>query len=150
MNSIVRLFFVAACLCVMCQRWSIADTQAEAMQAIAASMRAQWQKPDLLLELPVIVVQEDVAIADWILGEKGGRALLRKQHEIWQTLMCGGSELKFAHRLQQAGVNPSVAETLAQRLRALEASLDAAQRQRIDSFQGVMDFMQVKEHPHAH
>ena len=150
MNSIVSLFFVAACLCVMCQRWSVADTQAEAMQAIEASMRAQWQKPDLLLELPVIVVQEDVAIADWILGEKGGRALLRQQQGAWHTMMCGGSELKSARRLQHAGVNPAVAESLAQQLREREASLDGAQKQRIDSFQGVMDFTQSGEHPHAH
>lgn len=118
-----------------------------AEQAVASTLRAQWEKPDLALELPVIVVQADVAIADWILGEKGGRALLRQQYGKWQTLMCGGAELNQPHRLQQAGLSSMLAHSLADHLRLREQQLTPSQKQRIESFQGVMDF--THEHTHS-
>lgn len=138
---------LGALLCAGCLSLPVqAETLAEAEQAVAAAMRAQWDTPAQPLQIPLIVVQEDVAIADWLLGDNAGRALLRKQQGSWHTLLCGGSALLFAHRVQRAGVPPSTAEALVQQLRQREQALPLADKQRIDNFQGVMDFTHQPHH----
>lgn len=140
-------------ICVLCG-WlaatAMAETEDEAVAAVASSMRAQWEKPGQPLVLPVIIVQDDVAIADWLLGKKGGRALLRLVHGQWHTVLCGGTELHHAQRLQQAGVSRAVAASLVAQLQVHEKRLTASQKQGIDGFQGVMDFSQTHGHKHEH
>lgn len=130
-----------------------AATLADHKAAIAAGMHKQWDQPDQKLEILIIVNEKEMAIVDWILGDKGGRALLRYEAEQdqWQTLMCGGGALIETRRLQQAGVSLPTAKALTQTLRVQEQSLPPDQKVLIDSFQGVIKFTQEKDQkPHAH
>lgn len=109
-------------------------------EAVARDMHAKWPTNRPPLQLLIIVVQEDAAIADWLSGSKGGRTLLRKRKGEWHAVLYGGGELVFAYRLQRAGVNTGVAETLSQMLRGNEQTLTPAQKEKIDQFQGLIDF----------
>ncbi len=120
---------------------------AEEVQSVAAEMHETWDKPDQPLALPVIVIHHGMAIADWIQGGKGGRALLKyhAEHKHWHTLLCGGAELTSATRLQEAGMSSTDASTLAAKLEQGEQQgLTAEQRLRIESFQGVVKFSKGK------
>ena len=81
-----------------------------------------------------IVVERDIAIADWIQGEKGGRALLKKSKDKWEITACGGGGFKHPEALIQAGVQQSVANRLTTKLADAEKKLSAKQIQMFDSF----------------
>jgi hypothetical protein len=120
---------------------------ADDAQSVATEMHETWDKPDQVLALPVIVIHQGMAIADWVQGDKGGRALLKYHpvHRHWHTLLCGGAELTSATRLQEAGMSGSDARALAAKLaQGEQQGLTAEQRQRIDSFQGVVKFSKGK------
>lgn len=117
----------------------ITETELEAEQLIATQLRTQWAKTDKPMDFPIIIVQEETAIADWLLGNKGGRILLRKEHGQWRTVLYGGSELRFSHRLQRAGINAATSESLSQMLITREKALTPVQKQNMDNFQGIMD-----------
>lgn len=138
--------------------WS--ETIAPAAQAIEQTLRAQWHTPEQPLQLPVIVVQGEVAMVDWLLAEKGGRALLKLKPDGWQTLLCGGTELTNPQRLQQAGLTSERAHALLAALHRKEQTLSADAKARISRFKGLTDFTQPHsvhspatehtQHEHAH
>ena len=84
-----------------------------------------------------VVVQGDYAIASWRQGEKGGRALLKRQSGQtgqWEILLCAGSGLRQEAGLIAAGIAPALAKQLAAQLKQAEQSLPAEQIARFDSF----------------
>lgn len=115
-------------------------------QSVAKEMHETWDKPNKPLVLPVIVIQRGMAIADWIQGDKGGRALLKyhPEHQHWHTLLCGGAELTASRYLQEAGMSAADAQSLALLLQQQELALPDNQRQQIDSFSGVVKFSKGK------
>jgi hypothetical protein len=119
---------------------------AEDVQSVATEMHETWDKPNLPLALPVIVIHQGMAIADWIQGDKGGRALLKYHpaHQHWHTLLCGGAELTAPRQLEAAGMSTADAQALAALLQSHEQDLTDDQRQRIDSFKGVVKFSKGK------
>lgn len=123
---------------------SIADVAQHT--AIESSIRAQWEKPDHPIQVPVIVVSGNYAIADWIQQPKGGRALLKQQHGHWQTLMCGDANLKQPRHLVAAGVPEQDAEKLTLALTQAEASLTLDEQTTINSFVGMLDLLKAPHH----
>lgn len=122
------------------------STAAADEQSVAKEMHETWDKPDQPMMLPVIVIHHGMAIADWIQGDKGGRALLKyhPEHQDWHTLLCGGAELTASRHLQEAGMSAADAQSLALLLQQQELALPENQRQQIDSFSGVVKFSKGK------
>lgn len=106
--------------------------------AIRAQMQAAWDRPEQPLQTGPIVVEGDVAVAGWIQGARGGRALLRREATGWVTVLCAGDLLRSAAGLAEAGVPSAAADALAAALIAAEAGLVPERRARMDAFQGVV------------
>jgi hypothetical protein len=123
---------------------SIADVAQHT--AIESSIKAQWEKPDHPIQVPVIVVSGNYAIADWIQQPKGGRALLKQQHGHWQTLMCGDANLKQPRHLVAAGVPEADVDKLTLALTQAEASLTLDEQTTINSFVGMVDLLKAPHH----
>lgn len=124
--------------------------------AIALPLHAQTNKPQIdqivqviahtydqannKVQTAPVVVQGEYAIASWRQGEKGGRALLKRQAgqagqpSKWEILLCAGSGLRQEAGLIAAGIAPALAKQLAAQLKQAEQSLPAEQIARFDSF----------------
>jgi hypothetical protein len=103
-------------------------------QQIATLLSSTFDNPTAKVKTSPIVVEGDIAIADWIQGEKGGRALLKKSKDKWEITACGGGGFKHPEALIQAGVQQSVANRLTTKLADAEKKLSAKQIQMFDSF----------------
>lgn len=115
--------------------------------AITEVIKHQWDKPNLPVLVPVVVVSHDFAIADWIQKPRGGRALLRLNAGHWQTLMCGDINLMQQKTLIEAGVLAEDAEKLIASLTQAESQLSIDEQTTINSFKGVIDLL---KEPHYH
>lgn len=127
---------------------SNADPSAEAL--ITLTIKKQWETAHILLEVPAIAVGTNYALADWVQGERGGRALLRLSEGKWKTLMCGSVQLKSALSLERAGVPKAEATQISENLSVKEANLSSAQLALIDSFQGIVDVLTDSVDHHEH
>jgi hypothetical protein len=125
-----------------------ADSSAE--ELIALTIKNQWETPHHLVEIPAIAVGKQYALADWMQGERGGRALLRLSEGKWQTLMCGSAQLKSSQSLERAGVPSAEAKQISENLAAKEANLSAAKLVLIESFEGIVDVLTDSAHQHEH
>ncbi len=147
MNFWMKLTLSLLALCVPMANLHAHSSAAEDVQSVAAEMHETWDKPNLVLDLPVIVMHAGMAIADWVQAEKGGRALLKYHpaHQHWHTLLCGGAELTAVKHLEAAGMSSADAQILSAKLQQAELeTLTSAQRQRIDSFSGLVKFSKGK------
>lgn len=102
--------------------------------AIRQLIARTYDKPDSKVVTDPIALAGDHAVADWLQGDMGGRALLRRTAGQWQIVLCSGDALKSAKVLQESGVPASQARQLAERLAALERGLPHAVIARFDSF----------------
>ncbi len=107
----------------------------------------QWNKKESPLTVAPIVVEGDHAIAGWMQGERGGRALLRRSHHGWEVYMCGGEDLTKSQVLTQAGVDAASATALAGKLKLAEQGLSLDTRKQLSIFEGVVP---VESNHHAH
>lgn len=110
-------------------------------------IRQQWQKPGVKLDIEPIVVEGNYAIAGWLQGERGGRALLRRVTHGWEVFMCGGDDLTKPYVLQQSGIETTAATLLAQKLIAAEQVMSPHARKQFSIFEGVVP---VNSEQHAH
>lgn len=117
--------------------------------AIETALKTQWDKPNHPIRVPVIVIYGDYAIADWIQEPRGGRALLKREHKVWQTLLCGDANMKQVHNLVSAGVPSEYAAHLAAMLTQEEKQLTETDKALINSFKGIVDLLKEPQH-HAH
>lgn len=99
---------------------------ADPMQDIRALIGQTYDRPDAKVEIDPVIVVQDYAVANWVQGAQGGRALLKQAHGAWQILLCAGDGLRHTDGLVQAGVPKATAERLAQSLQAAEGQLDPA------------------------
>jgi len=106
--------------------------------AIQKVMKATWDKPDAPLRVEPVVVASDYALAGWLQGNTGGRALLRREHGQWKVIVCGGDGLLKADALVQTGMSPSVARTLSRLATTAEAKLSPAARKQLSLFEGIV------------
>jgi hypothetical protein len=125
-----------------------AQPSASANTHIIHVLKSQFERPNKPLEVPVVVVSGDYAVADWLQGDKGGRALLRRNADGWRVQMCSGAQFKSSQVLRQAGVQADDANQISRALKKNEQSLTHEQLKKIDSFQGIMDVLSNPEHHH--
>ena len=117
--------------------------------AIEKAIKAQWDKPNNPIRVPVIVNHGDYAIADWIQEPRGGRALLRRDADNWQTIFCGDVLLSKKAHMINAGVPVSDAEYLEFGLAQAELNISAKDMVLVNSFIGIVDLLTEPNH-HAH
>ena len=102
--------------------------------AIRTAMMKTWDRPESRLQVDPVVTQGSYALAGWVQGERGGRALLRKSAHGWQVHVCGGDGLKDVSALKDAGLDAQTAQTLVTALDTAERGLPAAQVRRFSLF----------------
>lgn len=106
--------------------------------AIVHLMKGMFDTPENPLTVEPVVVLGDNAIAGWVQGDKGGRALLWRVDGQWQIRLCSGDGLKDPKLLESANISAADAATLLAELTAAEAVLDPAVLAKFSSFQGTM------------
>lgn len=117
---------------------------------ITQALRKQFDRPAAPLDVPVVVVSRDFAVADWLQDTRGGRALLRRDAKGWHTLMCSGAQFKSSQALRQAGVPDADAINISRELSQKEQSLTAEQLKIINGFEGIVDVLTNPEHHEHH
>lgn len=105
---------------------------------ITAVLKSTWDKPDAPLEVSPIVVSDDAAIAGWAQSGRGGRALLKKQHGQWQVLLCGGNNMMDESVLQEAGIAPLAARSLAAAVKQADEHIGPEKLKLFASFEGLV------------
>jgi hypothetical protein len=103
-----------------------AETEAAANsphRQIRTLVSTTYDQPGHKVETSPIVVANGYAIADWIQGDKGGRALLRRANGRWEIMACGGDGLKDVKTLGDAGIPRETATKLVLQLGRAEQSV---------------------------
>jgi len=108
-------------------------------QQIRTLLSITFDQPNHKVEASPIAVANDYAIADWIQGEKGGRALLRRTNGKWEIMACGGDALKDIKALNDAGISTATAKNIVAQLTKAEQSISADRVKRFGLF-GMTDF----------
>lgn len=116
--------------------------------AIRQLMRKTWERPDAPLAVDPVVVVGHYAIAGWIFGDLGGRALLRKHNGAWDVILCSGDHLRSAETARAAGVPDAVAEQLAVRLLEAEKHMAPEQLAKLSLFDGIVRMDGTSPAPH--
>lgn len=136
MAKISRRSLVTACLVL---GFSPAAAYADDDRyAIVHLMKGMFDTPESPLTVEPVVVLGDNAIAGWVQGDKGGRALLWRVNGQWQIRLCSGDGLKDPKLLENANISAVDAAALVAELTAAEAVLDPAVLAKFSSFQGTM------------
>jgi len=111
--------------------------------AVQANIRtlisSSYDQPGSKVEAAPIVTAGDYAIADWVQGKMGGRALLRKSGGKWEIVLCAGDGLKAPATLVQAGVPAPTAAALLAQLEAAEREVTVERRKRFGLFGAAID-----------
>ena len=108
-----------------------------------------YDKPNSKVVTNPISVKDNFAIADWIQGNRGGRALLKRTSNKWQIMACGGDGFKDINNLNAACIPNETAKSLLLELNRLEKSVDA-HRLHLFSIYGTKDDSKSMEHHHHH
>lgn len=103
---------------------------------IEHAMRSLFDKPGLPLKVAPVSVEGDYAVAGWIQSDRGGRALLKKQHGKWVIQLCGGDGLKQAENLIKAGMEPLSASRLSQKVATAENKMNRDRVRKFSMFEG--------------
>lgn len=125
------------------------DHATDDTSAIRRVLMAMFDRPEQRLIVEPITVEANIAVAGWAQGDKGGRALLRRQDDAWRIILCSGDALKEARALQQFGLTPEQAGRMADAVVAAEAKLDPALVERFSRFDGVVMMETDGSHPPA-
>lgn len=107
---------------------SVAQAQPAApdvAKPIRAVISKTYDQPGKPVKTDPVVVSGDHAVADWIQGNFGGRALLRREKDKWTIVLCAGDGLKQAQVLERAGVPQADARSIARKLADAEGRLPA-------------------------
>jgi hypothetical protein len=103
-------------------------------QAITQALHQSIDKPGAQLEVDPIVVRQSYAIAGWLQGEAGGRALLHRERGEWKIVAQAGEELRDAQFVKAAGVPQQEASALTNMLITAERSVPEARLARFDRY----------------
>lgn len=106
--------------------------------AIIHLMKSMFDTPETPLTVDPVVIVGDNAIAGWVQGGKGGRALLWRSGGEWQIRLCSGDGLKDPQLLEKANIPAADAKALITGLSAAEAALDPSVLAKFASFEGTM------------
>lgn len=115
--------------------------------AIAKIIKSTWETPEKRIDVSPVVQSHDYAVAGWVQGDRGGRALLKKADGRWSVLLCSGDGIRSAEGLSGAGLPANIANDLAGKLAREEARLPAGHVAKFSLFEaGVQDA--PAHHPH--
>jgi hypothetical protein len=145
-NSLVS--FIGAVALMIFSTLAAADPKTDA-QAIEYSMKAQFDKPNAPLKVFPITVNGVYAVAGWMQGNKGGRALLKNEHGKWSIQVCSGDGLTKASTLEMTGMDKNAANKLAKAVAIAEKDLPPATLKLFASFEGMVN-VQEGNHGHGH
>lgn len=106
----------------------------EGVNEISVLMHKSFDKPNKPLMIEAVAIQDGYAIADWLQGDMGGRALLAKEEKKWKILVCGGSGLMQIPNLVSAQLSEKTAVSLRSQLVAQEKNIPKNKLELINSF----------------
>ena len=133
-----RRFAALISLCASALLLLPANTAAAGKGSDAAEIRtlisATYDQPNARVQTDPVIVVGNHAIADWIQGKRGGRALLLRAQGKWEVVLCAGDGLRHAEAMVQAGVPADTAKAMAQKLSQAEKHLPATRRQQFGLF----------------
>ncbi|MBK9521481.1 MAG: copper uptake system-associated protein [Rhodocyclaceae bacterium] len=144
--SIAQLVSIASLVGVLASPVSAQPSDAMQQKSIRSLISKTFDQPSLKVDTGPIAIVQDFAIADWIQGEKGGRALLRQQHGKWEIIACGGDGFKEVKALKDAGIDIATAQSLITQLNDAEKNLNADRVKRFGLF-GMTGESQHTNHP---
>ena len=139
------LAFVAA-TCLFSNAIAHPQTEEESRERIQKLISKTFDRPDLKVQTDPIVIEGKVAIADWIQGEKGGRALLTRKHVDWEIIACGGAGFKDSGVIAAASISKRIANNITEKLKIVEAKLPPQKIKQLDSFDGVVTMGHGMQH----
>jgi hypothetical protein len=139
------LAFVAA-TCLFSNAIAHPQTEEESRARIQKLISTTFDRPGLKVQTDPIVIEGKVAIADWIQGEKGGRALLTRKHVDWEIIACGGAGFKDPSVIAGAGISKRIANNITEKLKIAEAKLPPQKVKQLDSFDGVVTMGRSSRH----
>jgi len=117
-------------------------------QQIQTLISTIYDKPNLKVETSPIVIVDEYAVADWVQGERGGRALLQRIKGKWAIMACGANGLKDVKTLTEAGIPRPTAESIVSKLTNEEKAIDAHRLHLFSLFGTKDDPMQMDRHEH--
>ena len=122
---------IALAFALLAPTAAAADDAAEIVHVI----KHTWEKPDAIIQVTPVSIDSGYAVAGWIQGERGGRALLKKS-EAWRVVLCSGDGIRSAERLRAAGVPDTVANSLSAKIASAETAMPAADAAKFSLFEG--------------
>ena len=102
------------------------------------TMMVTFHTPTDPLKVDPVVIRGDHAVAGWIQGDRGGRAVLLRDKDKWVITVCGGDGLKQAEALAQTGMPLARAKELAQGLALAESRLNSQTVAMFARFEGIV------------
>lgn len=127
-------------------------TRADDAAEIAQAIKHTWERPDATIRVAPVSIDGGYAVAGWIQGERGGRALLKKADE-WRVVLCSGDGIRSVAGLQAASVPDAISISLEAQMTAAEAALPPADIAKLSLFEGsvpVTDDGHAPHHKHHH
>ncbi len=122
------------------------QTEEVSREKIKTLISKSFDQPNLPVKTSPIVIEGKVAIADWVQGQKGGRALLRRKHADWEIIACGGAGFKDPSGIAAVGISKEIASNITAKLSTAEAGLSPQLVKQFDSFDGVVNMMHGDHH----
>ena len=120
-----------------------------AQQQIRDVISRTYDKPEHKVETAPVIVVDGYAIADWVQGERGGRALMHLIDGNWTIMACGADAFKQPATLIESGIPEQTAQALAKQLHDSEQSLSPEKRKQF-SLLGTKDDPAMADHHHHH
>lgn len=139
----MRAEFAIALLLAMIAPAAAADDAAD----IAHVIKHTWEKPDALIRVAPVAIDGAYAVAGWIQGDRGGRALLKKD-DAWRVVLCSGDGIRSSEGLRAAGVPEVVAKSLEAKMASAEAALPPADVAKFSLFEGSVPVTRDGHAPH--
>lgn len=134
MYALLRMVIATAAL-FSTPSWAEPAQFADA-QAISTLIRTTWGKPGLEIHVEPVSVSGEYAVAGWVEGQRGGRALLKRSGDAWGVILCSGDGIKTASGLTAAGVPAATAQMLEASIVRQEATLPADTIKKFSMFEG--------------
>lgn len=130
---------------------SSADALAPAAEvaAVTAHLKALFDRPEAPLHVNPVVMEGTHAVAGWVQGNMGGRALLQKRQGAWEVVVCAGDSLRDPATYVLTGMNEAAATRLAEKVRSAEAALPATTRHLFSLFSGSVRGQDHTGHKHT-
>ena len=122
---------------------------AEETAAVTAHLKALFNRPEAPLQVNPVVVEGGRAVAGWVQGNMGGRALLQKRQGAWEVVICAGDSLRDPATYVLNGMDEAAAVRLAAKVRSAEAALPAATVHQFSLFSGSVRGQDHTGHKHT-